>query len=124
MLDTSFFIDLRSRRDPGAVAFWAQVGSLSAATSPIVLYELWVGSGMSREEEAFYRACMAFLDEAPLRNSAAITAGIWLRLVGDRSEPLLRDALIGATAVERSERVLTRNGWDFSQFPDFRVETY
>ena len=125
MIDTAFFIDLR-RREPGAVEVWADIVSrrVTAATSPIVLYELWVGTRLSREEEAFYRACMTFLEDAPLLSSAAIRAGAWLRLVGNRTEALFRDALIAATALERSEPVLTRNVRDFSMFPDVRVETY
>jgi predicted nucleic acid-binding protein len=126
MLDTSFFIDLRSRRDPGAVAVWSEIvaGRLTAAVSAIAIYELWVGSRISREEEAFYQACLAFLEEAPLLGSAAMTAGAWLRLARERTEPLFRDALIAATALERSERVLTRNVRDFSLFPAVEVETY
>jgi predicted nucleic acid-binding protein len=126
MLDTAFFIDLRSRRNPGASAVWEDIvsGRLSAAVSPIVIFELWVGSRLSREEEAFYRACFRFLEEAPLLGSAAMQAGEWLRLVGERSEPLFRDALIAATALERTETVLTRNVRDFSLFSGVEVETY
>jgi predicted nucleic acid-binding protein len=51
-------------------------------------------------------------------------AGEWLRLVGERSEPLFRDALIAATALERTETVLTRNVRDFSLFSGVEVETY
>jgi predicted nucleic acid-binding protein len=79
---------------------------------------------MDRDEEAFYRARFTLIEEVPLRASTAMRAGVWLRTVPERTEPLLRDALIAARALERGEPVLTRNVRDFGLFPDVHVETY
>jgi tRNA(fMet)-specific endonuclease VapC len=126
MLDTAFFIDLRSQRHQGAAQAWGEIaaGNSSAAISPIAIYELWVGSRMDRDEEAFYRACFLLLEEAPLPGTVAMQAGTWMRSERDRPEWLFRDALIAASALERDEAVLTRNVRDFARFPGVRVESY
>jgi predicted nucleic acid-binding protein len=126
MVDTSFFIDLRRQRDPGAIQIWTEItaGMRTASISPIVIYELWVGGRLNREEEAFYSACFSLIEEAPLLGGAAMVAGEWMRRFPDRSESLIRDALIAASALGRGEPVLTRNVRDFTLFPDVRVETY
>jgi len=126
ILDTTFFIDLRSQKHQGAMALWQEIqaGTKTAAVSPITIYELWVGSTIGRTEEAFYEACFSFLEETNLSSSSARMAGVWLRTRGDRTEALFRDALIAATAVERGEPVFTTNVRDFSSFAGVRVETY
>ena len=126
MLDTTFFIDLRRQTHPGARALWQEIlaGNITAAISPIAIYELWVGGGISRDEETFYESCFQFLEHVPLTSTVARLAGVWLRGLGDRTEPLFRDALIAAAAVELREKVFTRNVRDFTLFPCVQVESY
>jgi predicted nucleic acid-binding protein len=123
IFDTDFFIDLH-RGNVEAATVWQRVqdGTLTASVSPITAYELWVGAGLNREEETFYRATFSFLEEAVLTSSAAMEAGVWLR-GRERQETLVRDSFSAATAFERGERVITANLRDFRQFP-IEVEAY
>ena len=114
MFDTAFFIDLRRSNSEAATILWKAIeeGSASASYSAVTAYELWVGRSFGREEEVFYRAVFALLDEAPTA-AAAMSAGSRLRDSGNRTEKLFRDALIAACAAERDEVVVTRNVRDF-----------
>jgi predicted nucleic acid-binding protein len=125
LLDTTFFIDLR-RGDAGAVALWGSVasGALSASYSAIAAFELWLGN-QSADEEDFYEAALFLLEEVALTASAAKQAGVWLRRIPARtSERLVRDALVAASASERSEPIYTRNQRDFGRFAGVEVRRY
>ncbi len=118
LLDTTFFIDLH-RGDAGARRLWERLrgGDLTGSFSTITAFELWVGSHVSESEEDFYDALFFLLDAAARTLSAATQAGLWLRGLPERvSESLVRDALIAATAAERSEVIYTRNVRDFQRF--------
>ena len=117
LLDTTSFIDYH-RGDPGARALWLEIadGTLSAAVSPITVFELWLGT-LSREEELTYRAMPMALDQVPFGGAEAEAAALWLRNVSPRaSETVVRDAFFAATAMLRREPVCTRNVRDFRRF--------
>ena len=120
VLDTTFFIDLRRGQDSGALAMWSDIqdGRFRAAVSSVTYLELWMGSNLDREEELFYEGVLDLLDPVDISVKAARLAGGWLRpLRDDRSERLVRDALIAAVAFERAEAVYTANRRDFGRFP-------
>jgi predicted nucleic acid-binding protein len=126
LLDTAFFIDLHRGRPAGANELWREIGQgiRTAAVSPITIYELWVGQRMDRAEEVFYEAMLTVLEEVPLSGRAARLAGVWLRSQASRSEMLVRDSLIAATAAEVGAKVVTANERDFVNFPSVEVQTY
>jgi predicted nucleic acid-binding protein len=125
MLDTAFLIDLRRGNNAGAADFWKgiELGSHTGSYSAVTVYELWVGRMFSREEEVFYQAAFALLDEAPVTSGTAQIAGKTLRDASERTEKLFRDALIAASALERNETVVTRNVRDFEEL-GARVQSY
>jgi predicted nucleic acid-binding protein len=125
LFDTTFFIDLR-KGDAGAMQLWSDVeaGRFTAAFCTVTVFELWVGSNFTSEDGEFYSRLFSQLNEVPLSAFAAAQAGIWLRgLSRLRRERRSRDAMIAATAWERSEPVYTRNIDDFLRY-HARVETY
>ena len=123
LLDTTLFIDYY-RRDSGADAIIASVisGSISAAYSPITVFELWQGR-MNRQEHLTHEATLSLLQEAVLTSNSAKMAGTWLRRFSSTTrEAVIRDALIAASAAERGETIYTRNPRDFLRFyPDVRT---
>jgi predicted nucleic acid-binding protein len=126
LLDTAFFIDVRRGSNQAADALWEGIktGTRTGAVSAVTAYELWVGSRFSREEELLYESMFALLELVDIGVSATKVAGTWLRTLGQRSELLFRDALIAASALERHEKIVTRNLRDFALFPGVEVETY
>lgn len=126
LFDTTLFIDIRRGRDEDADRLWDSIkgGSRTGAVSAVTAYELWVGQRFSREEELLYQSMFALLDNVPITVDAAKQAGSWLRSLPEHSEKVFRDALIAAIALERGEKVITRNVRDFVRFPGTEVETY
>lgn len=126
LLDTTVFIDVRRGGDETADRLWDSIrnGSRTGSYSSVTAYELWVGRRFSREEELLFEAMFAVLEPVPISISAAKLAGFWLRNRTERQEVVFRDALIAASALERGEKVFTRNVRDFVLFPGVEVETY
>ena len=124
LLDTTVFRDYRGG-DPGAREIVEQVmdGKLTASVSAFTIFELWGASGFGRRAEIGYAGIMTFLEQAPLSPEAARQAGLWLASVeGEERERLLRFALVAATALERQERICTRDVEAFSRFYSDVVE--
>lgn len=124
LFDTTVFIDFH-RGDPGAQELLSAVlqGQLSAAYSPITVFELWRGR-LNVIEERKYTGLLTLMDEASLSSAAGRTAGEWLREeTAAVVEAVIRDALIAATAAVRGETIYTRNTGDFTRFYD-KVRTY
>ena len=126
LLDTTFFVDVRRGNHAGADQVWDAIktGQRTGAVSAVTAYELWVGARFSREEELLFESMFAALESVPIDAATAKQAAIWLRNAGGRSEILFRDALIGAAALARSEKVISANVRDFTLFPGVEVETY
>ena len=125
LLDTTFFIDLRSG-DAAAARLWQDVRArtMSAAYSAVTVFELWVGPSFSNEDERFFQGVFDRLELVPVSGFAAALAGRWLRgQTRPTRERRMRDALIGASAWERSEPVYTRNAADFRRY-SLHVQAY
>ena len=118
MLDSTVFRDHQSG-DPGARALVERIidGSVTAAASPVTLFELWRAPDLDRQAEIGYVGILSFLEEAPLSVEAAKIAGIWLASVDEDERPgLTTVALIAASAHERKESIATSNPGPFNRF--------
>jgi predicted nucleic acid-binding protein len=124
LFDTTVFIDCY-RGDRGAEALMNSVigGSMTASYSAVTSFEIWSGIS-SLQEESDYLLFLAFCEEVALTGSMARQAAVMLQgQTARRSEALVRDALIAATAAERGELVHTRNVRDFRRF-NVNVQSY
>ena len=118
LLDTTVFQDYQ-RGDPGARAVMERVleGEITASVSPLTILELWGSAGLDRMAEIGYVGLLAFLEEAPLSNEAAKTAGVWIAALDEQERAqLTRVALMAAIAKERGEPVCTRDPEPFARF--------
>ncbi len=108
LLDTTLLIDAVRQR-PEALEIIVQVlqGQVTASYSPVTEAELWAGL-RNRTEEMQLEALLGVCEFAPLTSPIARRAGSILR----RRSQIERtkhfsDAVIGATAAERGEPVVT-----------------
>ena len=118
LLDTTVFRDYRMG-DTGARAVMEQIleGEITASVSPLTILELWGVGGLDRKSEIGYAGLLAFLEEAPLSNEAAKTAGVWIAALDEQERTqLTRVALMAAIAKERGELICTRDAEPFGRF--------
>jgi len=116
LFDTTVFID-HYHGDPGAMYLFTRLtrGELKAYYSPITTLEIWVGI-KTVQEEVDYSAMLSLMDEAPVTSAIARTASAWLRGQSPRrSDLLLRDALIAATATHHRLTLYSKNVRDFQR---------
>jgi predicted nucleic acid-binding protein len=122
LLDTNVVSELRKRRPHGAVVGWLRSRDprdlhISAAT----LAELQAGIEITREQDAEKAAEIeAWVDRVaevwnilPMDTS---TFRMWAKLMHRRSDDLIEDAMIAATARVHDLQVVTRNVKDFRDF--------
>lgn len=117
VFDTTVLIDAYNGRQ-GAMIVLSDVatGRLTAAYSPVTIYELWIRS-MSRSEEAFYTSVLATADEVAFDSAMARQVAEWLTSVTRAQRlRLAADAMIAATAASLGATVITRNPRDFTRF--------
>lgn len=120
LLDTTVFVDA-IRGDDGARSLVEQIVSndLRGHYSPVSVMELVVSRHYSPSEDSFFRGLFARMAEVPFDNRAARLAGMYLRDLSDeRREALVRDAIIGTSALVAGLPVYTRNVRDFRIFTD------
>jgi predicted nucleic acid-binding protein len=125
ILDTCFFIDLRSSRNQGATALWnrIKVGEMAASYCAVTAMELWRSRSMDREGETFHELTMSLLLEEAITVAAAKQAGLWLRRFSrEMAGRLLGDALIAAIGGQLDVANYTANRRDFERSPVHVVE--
>lgn len=122
LLDTNVVSELRKPKPHGAVTAWLeQVDDHRLFISVVTIGELQAGIEMTRDQdtakaaaiEAWLELVAATYNVLPMD---AATFRIWAKLMHRRSDTLLEDAMIAATAKQHSLTVATRNVGDFKPF--------
>lgn len=119
LLDTNVVSELRRPRPHGALLAWLQdVQDHDLHISAVTIGEIQSGVEITREQdEAKAAAIEAWLDEVAgtynVLSMDAQTFRVWARLMHRRSDNLIEDAMIAATAAVHHLTVVTRNLRDF-----------
>lgn len=122
LLDTNVVSELRRPRPHGAVLAWLRaVPDTDLHLSAVTLGELQAGVKITREQdpakaaeiEAWIERVAETYNVVPMD---ARTFRSWARLMHRRSDALIEDAMIAATAEVHNLTVVTRNVRDFEGF--------
>jgi predicted nucleic acid-binding protein len=122
LLDTNIVSELRRPRPHGALVAWLRnVRNDDLHVSAVTIGEIQAGIEMTREQDQAKAAEIeAWLDQvAGAYNVLSMDAQIfrsWARLMHRRTDDLIEDAMIAATAAFHNLTVVTRNVRDFSSF--------
>lgn len=119
LLDTNVISELRRSRPHGAVVAWLEgVADHDLHLSAVTLGELQAGVEITREQDPEKAAQIeSWIDQvAQTWNVLPLDSQIfriWAKLMHRRTDDLLADALIAATAIHHHLVVVTRNVRDF-----------
>lgn len=122
LLDTNVISELRRHRPHGAVIAWIeQVPESQLHLSALTLGELQAGIELTREQDAPKATEIdAWVDELAASWNVIPMDGtvfrVWAKLMHRRSDDLMGDAMIAATAIVHNLAVVTRNLRDFKPF--------
>jgi predicted nucleic acid-binding protein len=122
LLDTNVVSELRRQRPHGAVVAWLRsLDQRDLFISAATLGELQAGIEVTRERDATKATEIeAWVDRVSetwnILPMDTATFRMWARLMHRRSDDLIEDAMIAATARVHSLRVVTRNVKDFKHF--------
>jgi len=122
LLDTMVISELRRQRPHGAVLAWLKgVDDADLRLSAVTLGEIQAGIEMTRKQnsaragelEVWLDAVAASWNVLPMDGPIFRR---WAQLMHGRSDDLIEDAMIAATAAVHGLTVVTRNVRDFRQF--------
>jgi predicted nucleic acid-binding protein len=122
LLDTNIVSELRRARPHGAVVAWLRgVRDEDLHLSAVTIGEIQSGIEMTREQdEAKAAEIEAWLEQvAATYNVIGMDARafrLWARLMHRRTDDVIEDAMIAATAAIHNLTVVTRNVPDFEDF--------
>lgn len=125
ILDSCFLIDLMAG-DKQAVAKLDELVETGTPVGVSTLTVTEVGSGLRNESErAEFNAVLDRLDLIPFGKSESRRAAQLQRRLQSDGHPVgAIDVMIGATALEHSRGVVTRNVSEFKRIGDVRVSPY
>lgn len=108
LLDTSFLIELLSKRE-AAVIKAQEIDAQPKAISSLTLYELFIGAQQLKRVGVIEEICETIQIIAPEKNIVKRAAFLQLNLRQKGNEIPAFDALIAATALEINAVVLSRD---------------
>lgn len=127
LLDTNVVSELRRAKPHGAVLAWIEsVADADLHLSAMTIGEIQAGIEITRDQDPDKAEVLeTWLHEvAGSYNILAADAEVlrqWARLMHRRSDTLIEDAIIAATAIVHRKTVVTRNVGDFAALG---VETF
>ena len=122
ILDTNVISELRRGRPHGAVLAWFRdVADVELHISAVTIGELQTGIELTRNQNPTRAVeLQSWLDEVEATYNVLPMDGrafrLWARLMHGRSNDLIEDAMIAATARVHNLIVVTRNVRDFAHF--------
>ncbi|PZM13559.1 type II toxin-antitoxin system VapC family toxin [Rhizobium tubonense] len=123
ILDTNIVSELRRRKPHGAVVQWlGSVSPNSLYLAAITAGEIQAGIEITRKRDLekadeIERWLDRMLQSISVLDSTALVFRKWAQLMDMRSDDLIEDCLIAATAIVHNMTVVTRNTKDFANFP-------
>lgn len=122
LLDTNVVSELRKPKPHGGVLAWLKsVSDRDLHLSAVSLGEIQASIELTREQDPAKAADIeAWADQVAatwnMLPMDAATFRIWAKLMHRRSDTLIEDAMIAATALLHGLQVVTRNVGDFKGF--------